>query len=613
MRLPGYANVELLRNRFLLIFGERAKLEQIKLVIWDLDDTFWNGTISEGPIEYIKVNHDLVITLAQRGIISSICSKNDETVVLPFLEEQGISDYFVLPSIDWAPKGHRIKNLIENLNLRATNVLFLDDLDKNLEEARFLLPELNVGLPSMIESLIHLPALSGKPDPQLKRLKQYKVLEQKISEQSTFQGDANEFLRQSEIQVAVLPATAKDLPRLEDLINRSNQLNFTKLRVTEAEIGEYLESKEMESGAVWVSDKYGDYGLAGFYAMQNGALKQFTFSCRILGLGVENWLYQKLGRPILEINGEVSTPLDSSTKIDWIHQVAVHSKAAQTQEAAESLLIKGGCDLRQLKGYLKSNISIDEEMNYVSASGFPVHNEHTEILKRATAEYAAKYRDVIDQVAFLDMEAFQTDFLDADRKFKLYSVLMDYTQGIYRYQNTDFVVPYGQYNQDVTQSESLEERYGKTFADWFARNFIFEGGLTEQAFRANLEWLVQSLPSDGLLILLNGSEVNLNNLAEPNRYLHHQKYNAIVDEFVAMHSNVELVDVRTIVNSAEKVTNNIRHYTRDVYQELAKRVDEILSGKGVEIKVLKDQPKKKTSQKPKLFKRILRRLKKLIS
>ena len=51
--------------------------ESIKLVIWDLDDTFWKGTLSEGPIEAIPENIHLVQALARRGIISSICSKND--------------------------------------------------------------------------------------------------------------------------------------------------------------------------------------------------------------------------------------------------------------------------------------------------------------------------------------------------------------------------------------------------------------------------------------------------------------------------------------------------------------------------------------------------------
>jgi hypothetical protein len=50
---------------------------KIKLIIWDLDETFWHGTFTEGGITYRRENHDLVIALARRGVVSSICSNND--------------------------------------------------------------------------------------------------------------------------------------------------------------------------------------------------------------------------------------------------------------------------------------------------------------------------------------------------------------------------------------------------------------------------------------------------------------------------------------------------------------------------------------------------------
>ena len=46
--------------------------EAIRLVIWDLDETFWDGTLTEGGIAYRRDHHDLVVELARRGIMSSI-------------------------------------------------------------------------------------------------------------------------------------------------------------------------------------------------------------------------------------------------------------------------------------------------------------------------------------------------------------------------------------------------------------------------------------------------------------------------------------------------------------------------------------------------------------
>ena len=52
-------------------------LSKIKLIIWDLDETFWNGILSEGPITPIQNNITLLKDLTDHGIVNSICSKND--------------------------------------------------------------------------------------------------------------------------------------------------------------------------------------------------------------------------------------------------------------------------------------------------------------------------------------------------------------------------------------------------------------------------------------------------------------------------------------------------------------------------------------------------------
>jgi hypothetical protein len=50
---------------------------QVKLVVWDLDDTFWSGILAEGGIELRRGYVRAVKTLSRDGIINSICSNND--------------------------------------------------------------------------------------------------------------------------------------------------------------------------------------------------------------------------------------------------------------------------------------------------------------------------------------------------------------------------------------------------------------------------------------------------------------------------------------------------------------------------------------------------------
>ena len=128
-------------------------LQNIKLVIWDLDDTFWKGTLSEGEIQPIKENIDLVRDLTDRGVVNAICSKNDYNPAINKLTEIGVADYFVFNSIDWTPKGERVKNIIKDMGLRPANTLFIDDNIVNLNEAAFYCEDLMIAEPVIIYDL----------------------------------------------------------------------------------------------------------------------------------------------------------------------------------------------------------------------------------------------------------------------------------------------------------------------------------------------------------------------------------------------------------------------------------------------------------------------------
>lgn len=76
-------------------------LSNIKLVIWDLDETFWKGTLSErgGVIVPIAKNIELVRDLTDRGIVNAICSKNDYEPAVMKLREFGVDEFFVFKKL----------------------------------------------------------------------------------------------------------------------------------------------------------------------------------------------------------------------------------------------------------------------------------------------------------------------------------------------------------------------------------------------------------------------------------------------------------------------------------------------------------------------------------
>ena len=125
-------------------------ITKTKLIIWDLDDTFWDGNISEGEVQFKPEVIAFVRELTLKGIMNSVCSKNSfEDVENKFVEKgfKDVWDLFIFPSIDWTPKGERVKNLIKLMNLREENVIFTDDNISNINEVKFYCPKIGIGVP----------------------------------------------------------------------------------------------------------------------------------------------------------------------------------------------------------------------------------------------------------------------------------------------------------------------------------------------------------------------------------------------------------------------------------------------------------------------------------
>jgi FkbH-like protein len=564
--------------------------DPIKLVVWDLDDTLWRGTLSESEVELEPGRAEVVRELNRRGIVNSICSKNDLQAAREQLERYGLWDEFVFASIDWTPKGPRIAQLVKDMQLRAPNVLFVDDNVGNLQEALHYAPGLQIADERLIGELLSLPQATGMDDRDLTRLGHYRLLERKLSDRQQVTGSNEDFLRSCDIHVELGQAGRGDAERLLELVNRSNQLNFTKSRLTEHELFELLDqAPDRQTGYVRVRDRYGDYGLCGFYSLRDGRLTDFVFSCRILHMGVEQWLYERLGEPEIAIVGDVASPLSRDRPVDWIalaDPASAGAAAADERRAARSsrILLKGGCDLFLLNGFLGG--AIKTEFTYPSSTGAEVHSDHTEVLRRSSRETVARHGPAIDRLPFLDRAAYGSLIVRKPKSFGtlIFSVLMDYTQGLYRLRDGDFVVGYGQHDVDATDPANwaaLEKRWGyvgidRPFLEWFAQNFEFQGALSPERFKDNIRWLAGTLPHSTRLVLINGSEVAGVSDSEIDRHLHHQRMNQALAEVVAELPNAVVCDVRPFVVSREDVTDNLRHYTRQTYLRMAEALKEIV-------------------------------------
>ena len=335
-------------------------MEKIRLVIWDLDETFWRGTVTEGGIEYLQRHHDIVVELARRGIISSICSRNNHGEIEKLLRERSLWEYFVFPSIDWSAKGPRLKAIVEAVQLRAATVMFIDDNPMNRAEAEHFVEGLQVADPTIIAGMLDNPLFKGKDDSGLTRLEQYKLLERRAVDMGKTE-DPRGFLRTSDIRVIIEHDIEPHIDRAIELINRTNQLNFTKRRLPEdieaarLELRQLVNRYDVQVGLVRVVDRYGDYGHCGVYVHSKTIhappeLIHYCFSCRTLGMQVETWLYQRLGSPLIKIEGEVLTNIqDPEAVVDWVRLESdpTAQAAADAQRTAKlaRIFMRGGCEL----------------------------------------------------------------------------------------------------------------------------------------------------------------------------------------------------------------------------------------------------------------------------
>lgn len=338
--------------------------DKIKVVIWDLDDTLWKGILAEGDdVSLQQECVDIIKELNRRGIVNTICSKNDYVVAKNKLVELNIWDLFVFPTIAFLPKGEMINKLLKSMNLRAQNALFVDDNSLNLKEAEFYNSGLSTLCAQDVKSILENDFLKGKDDSALTRLKQYKQLEKKVEMRNTYV-DNEAFLRESNICVEFIEVSESNFERLCELTERTNQLNFTKNRMKPDELRRLVSEVDTETKLIKVTDNYGDYGLAGYYTIYNNKLIHFVFSCRIMSMGVEQFIYNYLGRPNLTVIGECASKLDFNP--DWISIVEKSGNEQETDKALIWNILKpeselkifgiGACDLYHPIAFLQCQI-----------------------------------------------------------------------------------------------------------------------------------------------------------------------------------------------------------------------------------------------------------------
>lgn len=278
-----------------------------KCIVWDLDNTLWQGTLIEDGQERIQLRQDLLEVIREsdrRGILHSVASKNNHDDAMRVLNRWGVDKYFLYPQIGWDPKSQSVSRIAQLLNIGVDSLAFVDDQPFEREEVGSALPQVSVVDAADAAQILSRPECQVPiTEESQQRRSMYQEEKERKLVQELFEGDYEKFLRECKIEVTLTQLTGENLERVYELAQRTNQMNFSGARYPREQLTELGQSHTHETFVIRCTDKFGSYGIVGFALVNNSEprLLDLMFSCRIQGKRVEHaflaYLLDKYSRP----------------------------------------------------------------------------------------------------------------------------------------------------------------------------------------------------------------------------------------------------------------------------------------------------------------------------
>jgi FkbH-like protein len=293
-----------------------------KVLVLDLDNTLWGGVVADDGLEGIELGdtsprgeafkafQKYIRSLKQRGVLLAVCSKNDfAKAAEPFEKHPDMvlkMDDLVSFKANWEPKSDNIRAMAPELNLGLDSFVFVDDNPAEIEIVRQFLPQVTPILlgpdpagyvAQLADSRLFEPRSITAEDAgrtsQYRSEAQRKTLEASVT-------DMPAYLESLQMEAVIREFTAVDVPRLSQLINKSNQFNLTTRRRSEAEVLAVMHDPAHIGYSVRLRDRFGDHGLISIIVgKKDGEALQidtWLMSCRVLKRQVEEEVLNELAR-----------------------------------------------------------------------------------------------------------------------------------------------------------------------------------------------------------------------------------------------------------------------------------------------------------------------------
>ena len=291
------------------MLGARRGLSRKALVL-DLDNTLWGGVVGDdgtanlvlGPGsaegEAFAAFQAYARDLSRRGIVLAVVSKNDEANALDAFERhpemvltRGTIAAFLA---NWDDKAENLRRVAARLKLGLDALVFVDDNPFERDRVRTALPEVAVpelppdpsGYADRIAGAGYFEALTVTAEDRARS--GHYAARQEVEAQG---GDLAAYLAGLDMRLLWRRFTAPDLPRIVQLVNKTNQFNLTTRRITEGEARDLLSDPDALALRFRLTDRLADNGIVGIVIGRRAGdalvLDTWLMSCRVIGRGAE--------------------------------------------------------------------------------------------------------------------------------------------------------------------------------------------------------------------------------------------------------------------------------------------------------------------------------------
>jgi FkbH-like protein len=282
-----------------------------KVVVVDADHTLWGGVVGEdgpdgvdlrdgGPGEAFRSLQGFLLELRRAGMLLALCSKNHEADVWAVFDRREMrlkQHHLAAWRIGWQPKSEVLRQIADELGLGVDSLVLIDDNPAELAEVQAALPEVACicmpADPADWSRVIAETHCLDRLPPTTEDLQRADFYAQERRRETARQQTVSreEYLAQLDVQIQIFAPTTADLPRLSQLIAKTNQFNLNCRRRPEPELAALSADQRYLVRLVQAQDRYGDYGIVGVYIVDLAApraeLDSFLLSCRAMGRGIE--------------------------------------------------------------------------------------------------------------------------------------------------------------------------------------------------------------------------------------------------------------------------------------------------------------------------------------